>query len=97
MKKLILATLLAVSGVASAEEVLRMSNNAGGSIVLTSRPCVLNGQALSEYRGAFVTARGGHSMRACWTPAGGMVAVIYADGDLRFYEPTDFQPLNIEE
>lgn len=97
MKKLILAALLAISGVASAEEVMKLNNNAGGSIVLTSRPCVMNGKNEPDFRAAFVTARGGLSMAACWTPVNRVLAVVYADGDTRFYHPTDFQVINVKE
>lgn len=97
MKKLILAALLAVSGGVSAEEVMVANNDAGGSLVLTTRPCIIDGENRKHFRAAFTTAANGQAMSACWMPVGERIGVVYRDGESRYYKPSDFQVLNIKE
>jgi hypothetical protein len=87
MKKLLLLALIPISVYADS---VYMNNDAGGKVVLNDGNCTLNGKSYKELRSAYAYGKTGEMVDGCWTVLDGVIHVVYATGDRRVYEFTDF-------
>lgn len=89
MKKLLLMLLIPAAVQA---QVLVSPNKAGGEIVLTSRPCVVEGKNFEYFREAYSWSPTASTAPACWLIRDGNVVVVYLrDGDERIYAIESFK------
>ena len=59
-------------------QTLRMENEAGGQIVLTTNKCKIDGGQYSSLFSVYGYARDGTTIRGCWAYIDGLVRVIWA-------------------
>lgn len=90
MKKL-LAVFLMAPVIANAQ-VFAMPNKGGGEVVITARPCVVNGKNYDLFKEAYAWSPQASKAQACWTISDGNVLVVFiSDGDQRVYPFSAFQ------
>lgn len=87
MKKIIFATLLALSFSAHAEKWLEMPNRAGGKIILLSNKC----DSKSEGKSVIATMPAGTNTNGCWYYFADMVHVVWSDGTTSSFEIDNFK------
>jgi hypothetical protein len=79
------AAVLMTPAIASAQ-VMSTPNQNNGEIVVTARPCVVNGKTYENFREAYSWSPGESKDRACWTIEDGNVVLVFlSDGDQRVY------------
>lgn len=86
MKKPLLLIALAIGSAAQAASVFEMRNEAGGVIVLTSRP----GPCEAGTKQAYATSANASPIFGCWGFMDGRVWVKYPNGNIRVHDPQDF-------
>jgi len=82
MKKLLIALLL-ISGVANAETVATLPNQAGGKIVLTNETCKdpATGEIYSALRRAYNYSSAGGSSEGCWLLEDETIVVVWVNSN----------------
>jgi hypothetical protein len=82
MKKLLIA-LLVVSGVASAETVATLPNQAGGKIVLTDEVCKdpATGEIYTALRRSYNYSSSGGTSEGCWTLEDETIVVVWINSN----------------
>lgn len=86
-------TIIALAAAAAAQaQVARMPNNAGGQIILTSRPCDTgDGGQYKHLNAGYAFARDGTRKEFCWTILDGLVHALWLDDGTRStWRPSDF-------
>lgn len=86
--KYLIALTLALSSIAHAQTFIA-SNESGGGIVLTSRPCP--NPAAPNLREAYAFNGNGARLGGCWGLLDGFVHIVYDDGDHRVYNTELFR------
>lgn len=90
MKKLI-ATIFCLPTIANAQ-VFAAPNEGGGEIVITARPCVIDGRTFEHFREAYAWTPKVAKLKACWTVKDGNVVLVYLDdGQERIYPFSGFK------
>jgi hypothetical protein len=83
MKRLLL--MLAFPAAVQAQ-VMVTPNQGGGEIVITARPCIVDGKDYTHFREAYAWSPNASKAPACWRIEDGNVVLIYLrDGDERIY------------
>lgn len=95
MKKLIAGVCVALCTTGAWANSWSMMNQNGGEIVITDRPCRVDGKEYAPLREAYSYWNGGY-VSGCWHTQDDMIRVIWkrADGkaDIRMYDPREFSP-----
>lgn len=79
---LFVLTLLVSTGALAQNEVGRIPNQNGGSIVLTSKACKDSGSTMMSY----AHSPGLPTLFGCWIVINQEIMVEWADGDVRVYQ-----------
>ena len=95
MRTLILAAAL-ISTPVMAESIAWVENQAGGNIVLTNEPCILDGKNFEEGRKAITYASGMPEKKGCWgiyKRNNKMIAIVWQDRGMtdRVFDMDDFE------
>jgi hypothetical protein len=73
--------LYAYSAKTRAETIATLPNKAGGKIVITDEPCVINGKSYKNLNRVYNYGSSGYSTEGCWTIEGETVVVVWEDDD----------------
>ncbi len=84
MKKILAAVLVATSIAAHAES-LHAPNEAGGSIVITDRPCPTS----EKLRYAYAVEGNGAVTAGCWTFFDGLVHILWTESNIHMAYPPE--------
>ena len=80
MKKTLVLLLLCLSvGVANAEMIASLPNEAGGKIVITDQPCVHEGKNWPKLNRAYNYGTAGYSSEGCWAIEDEVVTIVWLD------------------
>ena len=93
MKALIIAALIVTPTVSHAESWY-VSSKGGGQIIITDKPCYLNGEAYDALKSGYTRAPTGETIASCWYYSDGMVRMVYEDRTLYTYPATSFKKLS---
>lgn len=82
MKKLLIALML-VAGVAQAETIATLPNQAGGKIVLTNETCKdpVTGEIYSALRRSYNYSSAGGSSEGCWLVEDETIVVVWINSN----------------
>lgn len=90
IKKLVV--LVAAIPSIAVSQVMVAPNKGGGEIVITARPCVVNGKTYEQFYEAYAWSPTASKAAACWTVEDGNVVLVFiADGDQRVYPKSAFK------
>jgi hypothetical protein len=85
------AAVLMAPAIASAQ-IFAAPNEGGGEIVITARPCVVDGRTFEHFREAYAWTPKVAKLKACWTVKDGNVVLVYLDdGQERIYPFNGFK------
>lgn len=85
----LMALILAGCATKGKTEILVMPNKGGGEVVITARPCVINGKTVEGVREAYTWTPSTAYQKACWAIVDGMVHVLYLESRERRVYPMD--------
>jgi len=96
--KIIVAAIVLAMALAAGQALAQsahLRNQSGGEIVLTSRPCPVNGGQYDRLREAYTVGGDNRIISGCWAHIDNMIHVAWfkPDGstDLRVYLVSDFE------
>lgn len=92
--KLILALITLSVTFAAHAESWYVSSKGGGQIIITDKPCYLNGEAYDALKSGYTRAPTGETIASCWYYSDGMVRMVYEDRTLYTYPATSFKKLS---
>jgi hypothetical protein len=90
MKKIIAIVLFCFIGLAHAEVIATLPNQAGGKIVLTNETCSSDGKVYKSLRSAYKYAKSGETSDGCWYISDEVVNAIWEDGTKNRYPAGTF-------
>lgn len=87
MKTAIAIALAIIAGNTMADTVAISSNTGGGQIILSDR----QGNCAVGSKMAYSRIPGGSAIHGCWSLPDEWILVRWSDGDLRMYDPRNFE------